>query len=177
MYINFVNRIQSILKQNKKQSAAWNEAVTHSRQSVKINKNCLIFAWENTKKGIEAARRGYNVIMCPAQKCYLDMAYSKSNNENGLVWAGTIDTKDIFLWNPLKKLENKVKNKIIGIQGQLWSETITNINFIDTMINPRLIALSEVAWSEKTRNWSEFRGVLNKIIYLTKSIGWKNHRY
>ena len=173
----FVNRIQNILKIHKKKSAAWNEAVTKSNESININKNCLIFAWENRKKGIEAAKKGFDVIMCPAQKCYLDMAHNKSSHENGLVWAGVIDTKDIFLWNPLKNLENKVKNKIIGIQAQLWSETITNINFMDIMINPRLIAIAEVAWSKKTRNWSEFRCILNKIIKLTHLIGWKNHRY
>ena len=36
----------------------------------------------------------------------------------------------------------------------LWSETITNKDYFDKMINPRLAALAEIAWSTKSkRSW------------------------
>ena len=82
------------------------------------------------------------------------MAQSKSNLDRGLVWAGIINTKDVLSWEPLEKISKKYRKNVIGIQGNLWSETITNINLMDIMINPRLIALSEVAWSKvERRKW------------------------
>ena len=46
------------------------------------------------------------------------------------------------------------------------------------MINPRLIALSEVAWSKSCRrSWPVFRGTLEDMIKITKKIGWKNHKF
>tara|TARA_B100000482_G_scaffold124230_1_gene89991 strand:- start:211 stop:423 length:213 start_codon:yes stop_codon:yes gene_type:complete len=67
---------------------------------------------------------------------------------------------------------------ILGIQAQLWSETITNKNYFDEMINPRLAALAEIAWgSEAKRSWANFRSSLkNNVEYLSK-IGWKFHNF
>ena len=75
------------------------------------------------------------------------MAYNNSTSERGICWAATIEVKDIFEWEPDHNIENK--KFIKGIQGQLWSETITEKKFIDKMINPRLATLSEIAWRGK----------------------------
>ena len=75
------------------------------------------------------------------------------------------------------EFNNEVKN-ILGIQGQLWSETITNKDYFDEMINPRLAALAEIAWcSEAKRSWGNFRSTLIKNMeYMTK-MGWKFHGF
>ena len=83
--------------------------------------------------------------------------------------------KDVLNWNPISKKTKRIREKIHGVQGNLWSETITNINFMDTMINPRLIVLSQVAWTKKRRNWKEFKLSLNRSVEITNDIGWKNH--
>ena len=60
---------------------------------------------------------------------------------------------------------------IKGIQGQLWSETITDKKFFDKMINPRLATLSEIAWKGKiSRNWIHFRSALTKYSEFFKKI-------
>jgi len=174
----FVKNVQKLLIKFNKRTAAWNEVITKSKKKKIGNKNILIFCWEDENKGIEVVNNNYQAIITPAQKCYFDMAYNKSNSETGLLWAGTIETKDIINWEPLKKFKQKTLKNVIGIQGNLWSETITNINLMDIMINPRLIALSEVAWSKvERRKWLDFKKVLSKIVFLTKLMGWKNHNF
>ena len=104
------------------------------------------------------------------------MAYNNSTKERGLNWANTIEVKQIFDWNP----EHNIKNiKLIrGIQGQLWSETITNKKYFDVMINPRLATLSEIAWSSnKKRSWLDFRTSLINITKILRKFGWKNHDF
>ena len=67
---------------------------------------------------------------------------------------------------------------MLGIQGQLWSETITDKEYFDQMINPRLSALAEIAWCKKAkRSWVQFRSsLINNLEYLSK-LGWKFHNF
>ena len=85
---------------------------------------------------------------------------------------------EIHAWKPLSKIDKKYHNLILGIQGQLWSETITKKSYFDEMINPRLATLAEVAWcSDNRRKWTEFRASLvNNMKFLTK-LGWKFHSF
>ena len=76
------------------------------------------------------------------------------------------------------KTINDEKKYVKGIQGQLWSETITNKKYFDSMINPRLATLSEIAWRSKSyRNWIEFRSSLLNSVELLKKMGWKFHKF
>ena len=82
----------------------------------------------------------------------------------------------IFEWEPDHNIENK--KFIKGIQGQLWSETITNKLFFDRMINPRLATLSEIAWKGKiSRSWIHFRSTLLNTVKLLEELGWGYHEF
>ena len=86
------------------------------------------------------------------------------------------EVKDIFEWEPDHNIENK--KFIKGIQGQLWSETITDKKFIDIMINPRLATLSEIAWKGKiSRDWIHFRSSLLNTVNLLTKLGWSHHKF
>ncbi len=174
----FVRRIQNILYSHNKKIGIWNEGIDNNNSEKIINNDCLVFAWQNEQVAVKAIKKGFKVILCPAQKCYFDMAYNSSPEDRGLVWAGTTETKQVFEWEPINNNLKRKIDKIYGIQGQLWSETITNINFMDIMINPRLLALSEVAWSKSNkRNWNNFKSSLKKNMKITKKIGWDNHKF
>ena len=173
----FVNKIKKINKKHNKNTGIWNDGLKfYSNKNLK--KNLLIFAWQDLNIGYHFLKKGFSTILSPAQYCYFDMSYNNSENEKGLLWAGSIETKKILDWEPVPKKYQSISKKIVGIQGHLWSETITNINLMDIMINPRLIALSEVAWSKSVRrSWPIFRGTLKDMIKITKKIGWKNHKF
>ena len=83
--------------------------------------------------------------MCPGQLCYFDMAHNNSTYERGICWAATIETADIHAWQPLNNIDPKYHSLVAGVQGHLWSETLTQEKYIDLMINPRLATLAEVA--------------------------------
>ena len=181
----YMNNIISILKNNNKRTAAWNEAalpphndIGSSGSAGKIDKSCLIFAWEHPEVAVESTKRGFETIMCPGQKTYFDMAYNNSTNERGICWAATIEVKEIHEWMPMKEVSEDKKQYVKGIQGQLWSETITNKEYFDAMINPRLATLSEIAWRSKSfRNWSVFRSSLLNSVKLLSKMGWKFHKF
>ena len=180
---HYMNNLINIIKSKNKRTAAWNEAAVtpHIDHGVggsagKIDKSCLIFSWEHSNVAKETTNNNFETILCPGHKTYFDMAHNNSTYERGICWAGTIEVKDIFNWNPAQDIENI--NYIMGIQGQLWSETITNKLFFDSMINPRLATLSEVAWKGKiSRSWIHFRSSLLNTVKLLEELGWKYHEF
>lgn len=181
----YMNNIISILKNSNKLTAAWNEAalpphndIGSAGSSGKVDKSCIIFAWEHEDVGLMSAKKGFKTVLCPGHKTYFDMAHNNSTHERGICWASTIEVKEVFEWKPLQSYNSDEIINILGIQGQLWSETITNEDYFDEMINPRLAALAEIAWcSEAKRSWSQFRSsLLNNIEHLVK-MGWKFHAF
>ena len=181
----YINNIINTLKKNNKRTAAWNEAalpphndIGSSGSAGKIDKSCMIFAWEHPEVAVESTNRGFTTILCPGQKTYFDMAYNNSTNERGICWAATIEVKEVYEWKPLEKIAENKKQYVHGIQGQLWSETITKKEYFDSMINPRLATLAEIAWRTKSfRNWIEFRSSLLNSVELLSKMGWKFHKF
>jgi len=182
---DYMNKIIATLKDNQKLTAAWNEAalpphndIGSSGSAGKVDKTCIIFAWEHPDVGIMSAKNGFKTVLCPGQKTYFDMAHNNSTFERGICWAATIEVKEVFDWQPLKEYQPKEIENVLGIQGQLWSETITDKDYFDAMINPRLATLAEIAWSSKAkRTWSQFRSsLLHNVDFLSK-LGWKFHNF
>ena len=181
----YMNNIINLNKKNEKITAAWNEAVLKpyidigsGGSSGNVDNSCLIFAWEHPDVAIQSLKKGFQTIMCPGQKTYFDMAHNNSTQERGICWAGTIEVSEIHAWMPLSDIDKGFHDLILGIQGQLWSETLTKTSFIDQMINPRLATLAEVAWSdEKRRGWIDFKSTLKHSIQLLKKIGWNSHDF
>ncbi len=179
----YMNNLIDIMKSKNKRTAAWNEAAVApyfdhgvGGSAGKIDKSCLVFSWEHSKVAIEATNKNFETVLCPAEKTYFDMAHNNANEERGLCWAATIEARDVFNWIPGDNIKNK--NLIKGVQGQLWSETITNKEFFDEMINPRLATLSEIAWKGRSmRSWNSFRSCLFYIAKMLNKFGWKHHLF
>ena len=181
----YMNTIINILKKSNKLTAAWNEAALPPHNDIgsagsagKIDKSCIIFAWEHPDVGIMSAKKGFKTVLCPGHKTYFDMAHNNSTYERGICWAATIEVKQVFDWEPLKDFATKDLDNVLGIQGQLWSETITDKDYFDKMINPRLATLAEIAWCSKAkRSWAQFRSsLLHNLDYLSK-LGWNFHNF
>ena len=181
----YMNNIITTLKKHNKRTAAWNEAALSPHNDIgssgsagNIDKSCLVFAWEHPDVGKEAAKRGFDTILCPGHKTYFDMAYNNSTHERGICWAATIEAKEVHEWKPMESIDTDKRKYVKGIQGQMWSETITKKEYFDSMINPRLATLSEIAWRSKSfRTWKEFQPSLSICVDLLTKIGWKFHKF
>ena len=92
------------------------------------------------------------------------MPYTKQFDEPGLPWAGCVDTKSIYHFNPFDSWGLKANQscQVLGIQAQLWSETVFSAELMDYYTFPRLLAVAERAWNSASRSdrWSLFRRAL-----------------
>ena len=136
----------------------------------------LLFVWNNSWGGgrqdmiYKYANLGYKTIMSNSSAFYFDMVDDKDFDNIGLSWSGYADYKDIWTVdvfdifndsygikknnisidyiNKAEKLNLNNKDNIIGVQSQIWSETIVNEGILDYMFMPNIIVFSQKAWSQ-----------------------------
>ncbi len=90
--------------------------------------------------------------MAPVQYLYFDQQYTRSKKEPGHTWSTPVSTQKTYTFNPGNS------SYIRGVEACLWTETALNEKIADYLAWPRILALSEVAWTQqKKRNWKEFQ--------------------
>lgn len=169
-------------------TAAWEEVFLDEEQKARTNRdlsrnrfkgpNYLCYVWNNVwgwgqeDAAYRLANAGVNVVLCNATHLYFDLAYDKDPREPGYYWAGFVDTKTPYSFEPLNYLAKSRKDlmgheisqdaiaqrveltetgeqHILGIQGQLWGESLKGEKSLEYMALPKLIALAERAWAKQ----------------------------
>lgn len=124
--------------------AAWVDAAFGKNGG--MGNNTLMFAWENYESGVKAAEAGYDVVMAPAQRTYMDMAPDEHPSRRGMNWAAIIGLADTINWEPVPRPE--LEDKIIGVHGAYWSETTITDSYVEPMLAPRMLGVAETAWAQ-----------------------------
>ncbi len=148
------------LKSLGKRMIGWEE-VQHGD---KVSKDTIVCSWLSEKAGLEGAEKGFDVILQPAQYTYLDIVQDFNCEEMGVNWAGVTPLEKAYSYEPLAELDadDPRRQHIFGVQCGLWCEIVDNQDRIDHMLFPRLLAISEACWTNKSqRNWLDFLARLN----------------
>ena len=172
----FLKRISALLEARKIRIEGWQEVGldnTPEYNALMIPRVAGVNAWSTVGSRADVPYRlandGYPVILSNVTNFYMDMGYSWHQNEQGLHWGGKVD--EIDAWSALPAniyasartatdgtpidittaAEGKVKlekpNNIIGIQAQLWGETLRNFDQVQYMLLPKMMGVSERAWN------------------------------
>lgn len=151
-YIPFVNRVQEIVVSHGKKVIGWDEIANATPVE-----GATVQFWDNVKNTTMGIEKGAKVLISPASKAYFDMKYD-STTQLGLKWAGYIEVDHGYSWNPTELVPGLTKEKILGVEAALWTETITNIDELEFMIFPRLPGYAEISWSKpEARIWDEYK--------------------
>ena len=169
----FINKLSAKVESNGKKTAAWQEAEEGSYHEKRSDK--LLFSWQNLESGYKLARKGFKVVLCPAEHIYFDMAQSQTYSDRGVNWAAIVSLEDTVDWQIIPSDEPELESNIEGMQGHLWSETILKDSDMESMLCPRILGLSESAWTSQNnrRKGAELNDlVLNSYRDLFEKIGW-----
>jgi hexosaminidase len=182
LHADFVARCRAILARHGLAFAGWEEtALVHGQGDAATNPGFAgpdfqVYAWNNAwgsgKEDLayRLANAGYPVVLANAANFYFDLAHAKSPEEPGYYWAGFVDTRDAFLFQPLdmipaaardpmgrplapeslaamQRLDARGRSRIAGLQGQLWGENARSPARVEYLAAPRLLALAERAWA------------------------------
>ena len=155
--------------------AAWEEAAKGANGG--IGHNAILFSWSGQGPGVDAARKGYDVVMCPAQNAYFDMAHSSDAADWGGAWAGLISLEDTVNWQPVPLGAADIADRVIGVEGCFWSEFTTDDAQLDPMLAPRILGLANKAWdSRDSVDGPMIRALSAHYAPLFDRIGWKRHK-
>jgi hexosaminidase len=138
------------------------------------------WAWNNMGQWADLSYRlanaGYPVVMCDVSNFYYDLAYNKDPEEPGHYWGGFANARSGWQFAPynsfvtnlrtgmgkpidpdaefagLERLKPSAISNIIGLQAQLWSETIKGPKMLEYYTLPKFLGFVETAWS-KARPW------------------------
>ena len=150
-YRYFVSRVEKIVQKHGKQMIGWDEIATADVDSTSIAQ-----FWASKENAEEANAKGMKVLLSPANKTYLDMQYD-TLSEYGLHWAAYIPVDTAYIWTP-ETYSGIPRDRILGIEAPLWSETISNIDELEYLAFPRMIGYSELSWTtENNRDWEKFK--------------------
>lgn len=143
-----MKRVEQILKTKGKKLLGWDEILEGG-----IAPEATVMSWRSIKGGIEAAKMGHNVVMTPAQYCYIDYMQSDPTLEPYVY--STLRLKTCYFYEPVP--DGVDAKYILGGQGNLWSEGINTLSHAEYMTYPRAWALAEVYWSPKnSKSWNSF---------------------
>ena len=130
-----------------------------------------IWEWGVADRAYRLANAGYQVVLSHGTHLYLDHPNEVAAEERGYYWAARYtDVQKIFGYMPDHLYANADKTlsgevitdlatllgrslpqleqpqNILGIQGQVWSETIRTAAQLQQMVFPRLLPIAERAW-------------------------------
>lgn len=179
----YVKRISELLAASKIRIEGWQEvALDHKPEfnTVVAPRVAGVNAWSTVGSRSDVPYRlandGYPVILSNVTNFYMDMAYSWHQNEQGLHWGGKVDEFDAWSALPANiyasartavdgtpinittagdgKVGLEKPENIIGVQAQLWGETLRSFDEVQYMLLPKMMGVSERAWTAMPE-WSK----------------------
>ena len=153
---HFLRRIQSYLISRGRIVGAWEEAA----DSDGIDQaSSYLIGWRTLTANRELAARGYDVVVSPGQRYYLDMALAPDWHEPGASWAGWSSVERTYHYDPRANWSAGELAKFRGIQAAIWSEPMTDRGAFDRLVFPRISAIAETAWTPKDqKDFRRFAG-------------------
>ena len=148
----FVKKLAEIAKEKGIKIMGWEEiAVGHSPEydAVVAPQTLGVNSWNYSGSDISKrmAESGYNVILSNVDKLYFDQHYTGHPEEPGMWWGNQV-TEFVPLDATIDNLlpgDSTLQSKVIGVSGQIFSETVRDFPMVQRFAFPRFLALAERA--------------------------------
>ncbi|MCH8525504.1 MAG: family 20 glycosylhydrolase, partial [Balneolales bacterium] len=147
-------------------------------KNIRLHAWNAVVGWPGTDMAYQLANAGYEVVMSNSSNIYFDLAYDMHPDEPGLHWSGYVNLRSAWQMTPFNHfisndfdiqgnqvdaaemarnhvaLTEEGKKRIIGLQGQLWTETVKGPDMMFYYLLPKMLGLAERAWSPDPQ-WAE----------------------
>ncbi|WP_159621358.1 family 20 glycosylhydrolase [Ruania rhizosphaerae] len=172
-YAGFIELLTRVVAETGKSPMLWGEAAVAG-----LPGDALIQLWDSTKDPapiVAAAEKGATVVLSPGSRVYLDMQYHE-DYPLGLHWAGYVETRDAYEWDPLEYAPDLPADAVVGVEAAIWTETLVTEDELYTMLLPRLAAAAEVAWTAQgDRDFDDFASRVRAQAQLWRERGLAFH--
>lgn len=147
-----------------------------SATAARLRENCSwINVWDTRERRhkdeltYKCANLGFKTVVSSMSNSYLDLASNRGKDERGLSWGGFVNERKVFSLLPFDiyrslrwddddnprdistagegKTALECPSNIIGVQAQLWGETIRNFSHVSSYSFPKALGLFERGWN------------------------------
>lgn len=163
-----IARLEKHLNDHGRRMIGWDEILEGG-----INPNASVMSWRGVEGAIEAARLGHDTVMSPAPVLYFDNRQSADDGAPGRGFTSTL--RDVYAFDPTPDvLTPEQARRVIGVQGNLFTEHMRSQDRVEYMAFPRLSALAEMAWTPHDRmDFDDFRQRLEPQLGRYRTLGVK----
>ena len=138
-----MNRMAKVVEARGRRVIGWDEILEGN-----VSETAIIMSWRGIEGGIEAARKGHDVIMAPSSHLYFDYYQSEDIANEPPCIGGYLPVERVYEFQPLpSELTPEEQKHIIGVQANIWTEYIAHFWHVQYMALPRMEALTEIQWN------------------------------
>lgn len=146
-------RIQKFLNDRGRKIIGWDEILEGE-----LAAGATVMSWRGVSGGIEAANKGFDVIMTPNTYMYFDYYQAEDKSLEPLGIGGYLPIENVYSYEPYEGIPEASRKHILGVQANLWTEYIATPEHLEYMMLPRAAALSEVQWcNPENKNFDRFK--------------------
>ncbi len=148
----FIHRIDRFVTAKGRRIIGWDEILEGDGRdaalpAIRLSPSATVMCWRGTKGGIEAAKRGHDVVMTPDAFCYLNY-YQSDPAQEPVAFGGDLPLSKVYGYDPTPAgLTPEQASHILGSQGNLWTEYVATPDQAEYQVWPRAAALAEAVWS------------------------------
>ena len=155
-----ITRIEKFLNKHGRNLLGWDEILEGG-----LAPNATVMSWRGTEGGLKAIEGGHRAIMSPGEFCYFD-SYQDAPHTQPEAIGGYLPLNKVYSYNPIPETFTPEQAALMyGVQANLWAEYIPTKEHMEYMIYPRILALSEVAWSAvANKDYEDFHGRALKAV-------------
>ncbi len=140
----FIKRIEKYVVSKGRRIIGWDEILEGG-----LAPEATVMSWRGMEGGIAAARDNHDVIMSANSHLYFDH-YQADPSTEPLAIGGYLPLKRVYSFEPIpEQLKPEEAKHILGAQGQIWTEYMKTPDYVEYMLLPRMLALSEVLWTPR----------------------------
>ncbi|WP_341946933.1 beta-N-acetylhexosaminidase [Microbacterium sp. LWH11-1.2] len=166
----FVGRLEQHVRARGRRIFGWDE-ILEGGAAADFGAGTAVASWRGDVGARVAARRGFDVVACPADRVYLD--YRQSERADEPVPVGIpLTWRDVYAFEPVPSgLTADEARHVLGGQGNLWLEHIDTPQRVDYMLFPRLGALAEALWTGAGRDADDFSRRMPEYLRRLEALG------
>ena len=138
----FIRRMDQFLTGKGRRLIGWDEILEGG-----LAPGATVMSWRGIKGGIAAAQSGHDVVMTP-RSSLTSTTTSRRIPPSPSAPAAASRSNAPTPTTPFPEgFTAEQARRVLGTQGQLWTEAIADPHQMEFMAFPRLAALAEVAWT------------------------------
>ena len=168
----FTSQVADHLVKHGRTPVGWDDELV---AGAKLPASEVVMSWHGSDEehvALEAAAQGHDVVLTPEESLYFDHYQSDLPDE----WPGQPPMATLRQAYDTAVIPNGATaaeaKRVIGVQGDLWTELVPDFALAQHALFPRIAALSELGWSAASaHDWNGFLQRLTAELARYRALG------